>query len=128
MDGYYARLYNMRSTFGSYYDSISDNLVVLILFYLFIFNKNFIKTKINIKILIIILISLFVIVDMYHMSCQEKYTKVTNEKNKSEGLSFLDSIKCNNYDDMKYTRYFGTGVLNILFTLIIISHIFFTKK
>jgi phosphatidylglycerophosphate synthase len=36
MDGYYARLYNMKSKFGSYYDVISDITVDIILFILFI--------------------------------------------------------------------------------------------
>ena len=40
MDGYFARIYNMGSVFGSYYDSISDNAVVLILLILFYKNPN----------------------------------------------------------------------------------------
>jgi phosphatidylglycerophosphate synthase len=127
MDGYYARIYNMQSKFGSYYDVVSDWIVILILLYLFITNKHIIKSKINIKLIIIFFIIILVLVDSYHMSCQEDYTKVTNKEYVSDGLSFLDTIKCKNHNNMIYTRYFGPGVLNLVIGILLISHFIFCK-
>jgi hypothetical protein len=62
------------------------------------------------------------------MSCQEKYVKKTNEKNVSVGLAFLDGIKCHKLENMKYTRFFGTGVTTLVISIIIGSHVFFAKK
>ena len=45
MDGYYARLYDMKSKFGSYYDIISDISILIILFILLVVNKNIKKQK-----------------------------------------------------------------------------------
>jgi phosphatidylglycerophosphate synthase len=127
MDGYYARIYNMKSKFGSYYDFISDQIVTITLIYLVLYNFYFSKIKINIKIFIIIFVLILICINIYHMSCQEKYTKITNEENVSEGLSFLDMFKCKNYKIMFYTRFSGPGVLNIVFSIIIILHIFLMK-
>lgn len=129
MDGYFARIYNMRSKFGSYYDFITDTLIGLLFFYLIIINKKIIKLKlINIKFLIIFIFITLYLLSVYHFSCQEKYTKNTNKINVSEGLFMLKYINCNDVSIMKYTRYFGTGFLSIFFVFVIFLHIFFTKK
>jgi phosphatidylglycerophosphate synthase len=126
MDGYYARIYKLYSTFGSYYDIISNLVVIILLFYLFITNKH-IKPK-NTKIYIFILLVLFSILMLYHTSCQEKYTQQNKNQYVSEGLSFVNMIKCNNTEKMKYTKYFGTGNNSLLVVIIIISHVFFTTN
>ena len=125
MDGYFARIYDMGSVFGSYYDSISDNAVVLILLILFYKNPNL---QFKYKIIIFILLAVYGIGTVYHMSCQEKYVKETNEKHVSEGLSFLDNIKCVNFENMKYTRIFGTGVTTFVMSIFIGLHRFLTNK
>lgn len=126
MDGYYARIYGMGSVFGSYYDSISDNVVALILAYLFYKKTGFINKWI--KFIIVGILIVFGMGCIYHMSCQEKYTKKTNEKHVSDGLAFLDSVKCKDFEHMKYSKYFGTGVCTLIVALIIIAHRFLTKK
>ena len=125
MDGYFARIYDMGSVFGSYYDSISDNAVVLILLILFYKNPNL---QFKYKIIIFMVLAVYGIGTVYHMSCQEKYVKETNEKHVSEGLSFLDNIKCVNFENMKYTRIFGTGVTTFAMSIIIGLHRFLTNK
>ena len=125
MDGYFARIYDMGSVFGSYYDSISDNAVVLILLILFYKNPNL---QFKYKIIIFMVLAVYGIGTVYHMSCQEKYVKETNEKHVSEGLSFLDNIKCVNFENMKYTRIFGTGVTTFVLSIIIGLHRFLTNK
>ena len=125
IDGYYARKYNMGSVFGSYYDIISDHIILGNLSLLFIFNK---KISIKPKIIIIIIILLLYFLTIIHVSCQEKYTKKHNNDNVSEGLKILDIIKCNNHDNMLYTRFFGVGTTALIFSIIIISHDLFINK
>jgi phosphatidylglycerophosphate synthase len=124
MDGYFARIYNMGSVFGSYYDSISDNVVVLLLFILF-----YKKTSISLpaKLTIILILAIYAVGTAYQMSCQEKYVKKTNEKHLSDGLAFLDKIKCSDFENMRYSRFFGTGVSTLVIAVIIGFHIFLTK-
>jgi len=128
MDGYFARIYDMKSKFGSYYDSMSDTLVGIIIVSLLVTNKNIVKIKyVNIN-LIIFIIGLFLyLLCLYHISCQEKYTKNNNKEYLSEGLELIHCIPCN-VELIKYTRYFGTGFYNIFVSLAIFSHIFFTTR
>jgi phosphatidylglycerophosphate synthase len=126
MDGYFARIYGMGSVFGSYYDSISDNVVVLIIVFLFYKKTGFINSSIKVSIICILLF--FALGCIYQMSCQEKYTKKTNEEHVSDGLAFLDNVKCKDFEHMKYTRYFGTGVCTLVVAILIIGHRFFCKK
>jgi phosphatidylglycerophosphate synthase len=125
MDGYFARIYDMGSVFGSYYDSISDNAVALLLLFLLYKNPSINGT---VKIAMVLVISLYVFGTAYHVSCQEKYVKKTNEKHVSEGLAFLDKIQCSNSENMKYSRFFGTGVTSLVIALAIGSHSLLTKK
>ena len=126
MDGYFARIYGMGSVFGSYYDSISDNVVVLIILYLF-YNKNgYIKYWIKPAIFLILLF--FALGCIYQMSCQEKYTKKTKEENVSDGLAFLNNVKCKDFEHMKYSRYFGSGVCTLVVSILIMAHVFLTRK
>jgi hypothetical protein len=88
--------------------------------------KKLLESKTGI--IIFSIIAIFGIGAAYHMSCQEKYVKKTNEKNVSVGLAFLDGIKCHNFEHMRCSRFFGTGVTNVVISIIIGSHIFFAKK
>jgi phosphatidylglycerophosphate synthase len=125
MDGYFARIYDMGSVFGSYYDSISDNVVVLLLLILFYNNS---KISGYAKLAIFSVIAIYGIGTVYQMSCQEKYVKQTNEKHVSEGLSFLDNVKCSDSENMRYSRFFGSGVTTLVIAILIGSHSFLTKK
>ena len=125
MDGYFARIYNMGSVFGSYYDSISDNLVILLLFIIF-YNKPNISWQT--KLAIVFTLVMYGVGTSYHMSCQEKYVKKTNEKHVSDGLAFLDKIKCSDSEDMRYSRFFGTGMVTLIIAVIMGLHSFLIKK
>jgi phosphatidylglycerophosphate synthase len=124
MDGYFARIYDMGSVFGSYYDSISDNAVAFLLLILF---YNNIKLQPGVKVAMLFIIAIYVIGTAYHMSCQEKYVKKTNKKYVSEGLVFLDNIKCSNFENMRFSRFFGSGVTNLVISIIIGIHVFVIK-
>ena len=68
------------------------------------------------------------VIQKYHIVCQENYVKTTAKHNASEAFSDYNNFTCRNYKDMIITRFFGPGVGNTLFTLFIFAHIFFTKK
>jgi phosphatidylglycerophosphate synthase len=125
MDGYFARIYDMGSVFGSYYDSISDNAVALLLLILLYKNPNISGYA---KIAMVLVFIIYGFGTAYHMSCQEKYVKKTNEKHVSEGLAFLDKIHCSDSENMRYSRFFGTGVSSLVIALAIGSHSLLTKK
>jgi phosphatidylglycerophosphate synthase len=121
MDGYYARIYNMKSKFGAYYDIISDYFVYIIALYLFIVNKHINN---NFKSISLVIIFSIYILTIFHFSCQEKYT---SKEYASETLKFLHFLPIHNYEIMRYTRYFGSGGLIFLISLGIFSHKFFTE-
>lgn len=125
MDGYFARIYDMGSVFGSYYDSVSDNVVALLL--LFLFYKNP-KISVPVKLTIILVLAIYGFGTVYQMSCQEKYVKKTNEKHASEGLAFLENVKCSDFENMRYTRFFGSGVSTLVIAILMGLHTFLTKK
>lgn len=125
MDGYFARIYDMGSVFGSYYDSISDNAVALLLLILLYKNPNISGSA---KIAMVLVFIIYGFGTAYHMSCQEKYVKKTNEKYVSEGLAFLDKIQCAESENMKYSRFFGTGVSSLVIALAIGVHELLAKK
>jgi phosphatidylglycerophosphate synthase len=124
MDGYFARIYDMGSVFGSYYDSVSDNVVALLLVILFYKNQ---KISAGVKLTIILVLAIYVFGTVYHMSCQEKYVKKTNEIHLSDGLAFLDKVKCSEFENMRYSRFFGSGVTTLVIAIMIGLHGVFTK-
>ena len=91
---------NMVCVFGSYYDSISDNIVALIIVYLFYNKSGYIKPWIKPVIFCILLF--FGLGCIYQMSCQEKYTKKTQEEHVSDGLAFLNNVKCKVFENMNF--------------------------
>jgi phosphatidylglycerophosphate synthase len=118
MDGYFARIYNMGSLFGSYYDVISDWIVGILLVFLFLIHGISIVSK-TVILSIGILLNLVI---FYHYSCQEQYTHKTNQAYVSKGLSFVNTVHCRNHKHMKYTRFFGTGPLFVWISFIIFIH------
>lgn len=119
MDGYFARKYNMGSTFGSYYDSATDLIVVFLFTWLILSNPHL---PVASRICIFILGCTVTVGTTYHMSCQEKYTHETQSHHKSKGLSFLDPVPCYDYQDMKFSKYFGTSTMNVVSMMIIAVH------
>lgn len=120
LDGYIARLYNMESKFGDWYDHISDLTKTLLLFYtLLTINKKW-----GIYALIIIFIfSILLYIQICH---QEIYY---DKPEKSQSLNMLKFFNCgankyNVHEFLKITKYFGSGTMNLIMLIII----FFYKK
>ena len=111
LDGFHARRKNICSTFGSYFDHISDLVISFI--FLFITYQKYKDYKYFYHICGTTLIS--VIIMYLHLSLRELY----HEKDNS---IFLNVFNLKNKESIKYlsfTRYFGTGTFMLLYCIII---------
>ena len=116
LDGHYARSYNMVTVFGDYYDHLSD----LFKFFGLLITSYYINYC---KFQNLMLFLPFLIITMLlQLSCQEAYYSQYSNTN-APTLKILKYIcpASNNIElqgIMKVTRYFGTGTLNVIFSLI----------
>lgn len=120
LDGHFARKYNMVTSFGDYYDHISDFLKIFaILLTLYYINKEkFLKV-----IPIIILVGIMMAV---HMGCQE----LLYDKNESDTLELTKKLcpvknENNKYiieNILKSTKLFGCGTFYLTLILSIIYY------
>ena len=115
LDGEMARQNNTSTSFGDYYDHITDCFYELpVFFLLFIKLRNHPNFK---TLLIIFLILIFTSTVL--VSCQEVYISKNNNKAKSAALEKLKNLCLIN--DLKIMRYFGQGLFHLyVFYLIII--------
>lgn len=117
MDGYYARKYDMVTESGDKYDHFKDLIVIVALFYMLYSRYNILEFPV-----IILILSVFIVLAMMTVGCQEH---VTNKKHKSNTLSIFNVItptkeNCKKYNS--YLKYFGTGTL-VLVTIIIVFYL-----
>ena len=115
LDGEMARQHNTSSTFGDYYDHITDCFYELPVFFL-LFIK--LKNHPNFKILFLIFLIL-IFTSTVFVSCQEVYLSKNNDKAQSEALEKLKNLCLIN--DLKIIKYFGQGLFHLyVFYLIIL--------
>jgi phosphatidylglycerophosphate synthase len=114
LDGHMARLYNMYSKFGDFYDHFTDFIVgfglIIILF------KNY-RKNISIYVIIFYLIMLFLM--NLHVGCQQMYFK--NNQTHSESLDIYTKL-CINPEYIKYTRFLGVGTFYV-FTIFLVYYL-----
>ena len=115
LDGIYARSYDMVTTFGDYYDHISDIVLYIILITMIIY-----KCKNKLKLIpFLVIFAIFFYITMMQLGCQEKIYN----KEESDTLNFFKKL-CPNPPEktIKFTRFFGCGSsILLLMILIIIS-------
>ena len=119
LDGFYARKYNMVTFFGDIYDHIKDWLVMGLIFYLFYIKA----TKYRIELLIVLIISSTLV--LLHFGCQELIYH-EHRDDESPIIKFTtgmcptsDSELINIKKAINYTKYFGSGTITLILTLII---------
>ena len=119
LDGYIARSTNQVTVFGDYLDHFADTFYYL-LFLLFITIKNY-----DNKFYVIISFLLLTYISMVHLNLQQKNYKNIQIKSKidkteEELLDKLNFFLVNlDADNIKWTKYFGTGTLNLSILFII---------
>ena len=121
-DGNYARVYNMVTKFGDFYDHIKDYVIFILLYIVIMF-----KCSLKKKVIVTVLFVLFGFLMSVHLGCQERYYSKNTAKDESEILNFTRHFskkvcnKSNNYHDMVYTKWVGCGMYTLIIILIILS-------
>lgn len=111
-DGNYARMYNMVTVFGDYYDHFCDVFKVLLLVLVIIKSKYI---SVRSKILFFVCFVALAYSCLVHLGCQE----LMYEVEESHTLDFTKKL-CRNKEDIMYTRYFGVGTLMTFIVVYII--------
>ena len=110
LDGYYARKYNMVTTFGDYYDHISDAtkfMVLMVVFY----------TKCpNFSSYVAIGFLLFFGLMSVHVGCTEQ---LHDQEDHSPSLSVFKHL-CSNHQRIHWAKFFGPGTLISITVFIIL--------
>lgn len=106
LDGYLARQYNMITKLGDYLDHITDNLVFIIIFILFLYPRLELKGY--------LVLFIFLILLSYHLGCQELYYNIDSNDILSNFKQF-----CRSKDDIYFSKYFGCGTYNLVFLMIL---------
>ena len=118
-DGYFARRYHMTSSWGDIYDHTKDAVVAISIVFII-----FYRYKITVSNIIITAI-LFLILSI-HIGCQQKYYKYSSKMDgktvDAETLDFSERM-CSDKDNIRYTRFFGPGMLTV-YTILMISWIY----
>ena len=114
VDGYHARRKNMVSTFGDYYDHLTDIILNFGMGYLLA--KTYSKTKY----FSLISIGMFIITcGMYfHFGCQEHY--YNNKDEYSYLLNMFNLCKKNPEKKLSFSRFFGSGTVILINTILIL--------
>jgi phosphatidylglycerophosphate synthase len=111
-DGKFARKFNMTSKFGDYYDHISDVIkLIFIVYALYCTNPKYFSNVIVIAPLLLLLLCI-----------QMGYQEVIYDKDDSDSISVIKKLveKDNNPErTIKYTKYFGSGSINLIIAIII---------
>ena len=102
----------MVTDFGDYYDHVKDVTILILLGYVTFHRYRDCSSK-NLKIASIIFF-IFLFLALMHLGCQEKVYISTSET--LGGLKYL----CSSDENIKWSRYFGSGTFNIIFVLLII--------
>lgn len=117
IDGHYARLYNMQSKLGDYYDHITDAIVSFIFLILFTINT---KMPLYYKKLAGILCAIILGFTAYHFNCVEDRNKNDKRYIRSETIRAVKVKNCT--DKLKFTSLFNTGTVTIYLMAYIIFH------
>ena len=132
LDGHLARSTNQVTLLGDYLDHYADITFYIALIISFFYKKYTNKTYI----LVIIIISSYL--TMIHMGLQQKNYKIIKQKIRDENNLTTDDLKkiiiddiddelldnlnyFHNFDktNIRWTKYFGTGTLYIIFAIVI---------
>jgi hypothetical protein len=117
-DGNYARTYNMETSFGDYYDHISDVSKIVALLVVIITHP----IPQRLKVMFIIGLVIFSMLSMFHLGCQETIYN-PDGSHKYDSLSSLKQLCGSSTEQGKkyilHSRYVGVGTLMLYCCLII---------
>lgn len=118
MDGQFARQYNQTSTFGDWYDHITDILVLVLILHVIVVKRG--KRLLTWPFAVVAVVALLLLAT--HVGCQQQW------KNPSLGWETLDVFRwmCPEREWIRWTRFFGPGTLNV--GLILMTWYIFQEK
>jgi len=105
VDGYMARRYNQITTFGDYYDHVSDIAKFLSILYVFIYKYPYRLLK-----PVFIIIGVILAISFVYLGCSQHHYRSSNSSI-SETLDFL--IHFSNKDSIHWAKYCSTGTLAV---------------
>ena len=111
LDGFYAKKYKMESESGDYYDHVSDITKLVLIGYALYIKKNYLFNTTN-----IFIISLLVLLMLMHIGCREE---IYNTDNSTSTLAIFKNM-CKNKENIKYTRFFGSGTFILVVCIMMI--------
>lgn len=112
-DGNFARMYDMETVFGDYYDHFSDIFKVLALSIAIIIHR---PLSVKIRIRFFLILAILVYLSSMHLGCQEHIYSPFSEEH---FLAVFKSV-CPNRKYIRFTRYFGVGTQMIFIALFIL--------
>lgn len=113
-DGLFARKYKAITKFGDYFDHIGDGIKITGLLLIILFSNNI--TRWNKFIFVIVFITLGMLT-LWHIGCQQKKYKDRTHHEMLDGLKGL----CKYESHIKYSKFFGTGIIILLMSIFIAS-------
>ena len=114
LDGHFARKYNMETTFGDYYDHVTDTLGLIIYIIIMVYLY---KEKIDTKICVMTIIMFLLVCT--HLGCQERWSLYGNHAESLSTLKILCPISKKKLPKvLNITKYFGCGSFVIYMVLI----------
>lgn len=113
-DGLYARQYKAVTKFGDYYDHICDGIKISGLLIVMMISK---KISMKNKIIFVCLFFVLGMLTLWHLGCQQRNYKKRNHKEMLDGLIPM----CKKDSDIKYSKFFGTGIIVFTMSLFILS-------
>ena len=112
LDGHFARKYRMVTVFGDYFDHVSDAVQAGI--------AAIIVTSYRPPLMYVILLLASLFLSMKHFGCQQRVYKASDHY---DGVSAttLDAYEdlCQRPEDIRWTRMFGPGTLNVVFFVVV---------
>ena len=111
-DGNFARRYNLVTTFGDYYDHISDVFKYLV--FMWVLLASPISNQYKLGVIAVLLV--FLTGMLVHFGCQER---LYNREGESGTLSFFKTW-CQDTEWINQTRYLGCGTFQLTITIILL--------
>lgn len=111
LDGYYARKYNMVTSFGDYFDHLRD-IIVLVL----ILGGIWVNLNKKQRIIYVIILALTSVCMNMHLGCQEKNS---NTRKFNHCLGWMQMM-CPDKNMIYFSRFFGSGSFILVVSLYIL--------
>jgi phosphatidylglycerophosphate synthase len=106
VDGYMARRYDQITTFGDYYDHVSDIAKFLVIMYVFVYKYPFWRLS-----PVLVIIGVILALSFVYLGCSQHHYKSTNSSSIDETLDMF--LHFSSKDTIHWVKYCSTGTLMV---------------